>query len=77
MFAGAELTDDGTPEQHEQFSAARGGAPIPLVCADKTPDEIVSFSQPVEESRLFGHGWVRVFVAALSRSLSGCKQRLN
>lgn len=73
MFAGAELTDDGTPKQHEQFSAGRGGDLIPLMCADKMLEEIVSFGQLEEESRLFGHGWFRVFVAGLS----GRKQRLN
>ena len=66
VFAGAELTEDSTPEQREQFRAGRGGALIPLMCVDRTPEEIVSFSQLEEESRQFAHDWVMVFVAGLS-----------
>ncbi len=65
VFAGAELTDDSTPAQGEQFRAGQGGALIPLMCVDKTPQEIVSFGQMEEESRQFGHDWVMVFVAGL------------
>lgn len=66
VFTGTELTDDSTSEQAEQFRAGQGGALIPLMCADKTADEIVSFNQLEEESRQFGHDWIMVFVAGLS-----------
>jgi hypothetical protein len=66
VFAGTELTDDSTPEQREQFRLGQGGALIPLMSVDKTPDEIVDFSQLEAESRQFGHNWVMVFVAGLS-----------
>lgn len=66
VFAGTELTNDSTPEQREQFRLGQGGALTPLMSVDKTPDEIVGFSQLEEESRQFGHDWVMVFVAGLS-----------
>lgn len=66
VFAGTELTDDSTPEQREQFRTGRGGALIPLMCVDRTPEDIVDFRQLEEESHQFGHNWVMVFVAGLS-----------
>ena len=69
VFAGVQLSDHSTPEQREHFRGGRGGAFIPLMCVDKTPQEISSFSQLEEESRQFGHDWVMVFVAGLSGRL--------
>lgn len=66
VFAGAELTDDSTPGQRARFDAGKGGALTPLMCVDKTPQELASFAVLEEESRQFGHDWVLVFVAGLS-----------
>jgi hypothetical protein len=66
VFAGAELGDDSTPEQRERFRSGLGGALVPLMSVDKTPEEIVSFEQLEQESRQFGHDWVMVFVAGLA-----------
>lgn len=66
VFAAAELPDDCTPAQRARFEAGQGGALTPLVCADKTPDEVPGFQALVEESRQFGEQWSVVFVAALS-----------
>ena len=65
VFAGAELPEDGTPEQRRRFDAGAGGALIPLMCVDKTPDELGTFSELVEESRSLGPEWTIVFVASL------------
>lgn len=65
VFAGAELPDDATPEQKERFAAGQGGALVPLMCADKRPDELASFDALVQESQQFGHDWQMVFAAAL------------
>ena len=65
VFAGAELPDDSTPEQRCQFASGAGGTLMPLMCVDKTPDEIGRFSDLVDESRSFGPEWAIVFVAAL------------
>lgn len=66
VFADADLPDDSTPEQRARFQAGQGGALIPLMSVDKTPDELDTFAALVEESRQFGHDWAVVFVAGLS-----------
>ena len=65
VFAGAELPDGSTPEQRRRFAARGGGALVPLMCADKTPGEMSTFSALVEESRSLGPEWTIVFVASL------------
>ena len=66
VFASAELPEGSTPEQAARFRAGQGGALTPLMCVDKTPDEIASFAALAEESRQFGQDWGMVFVAGLS-----------
>ena len=48
----AELPEDCTPEQRERFAAGDGGALVPLMCVDKTSDELTTFAALVEESRV-------------------------
>lgn len=71
VFAAAELPVDSTAEQSARFEAGQGGALVPLMCVDKTPEEIVSFSSLAEEARQFGQPWDLVFVAGLS-GRNGC-----
>jgi len=66
VFAEAELPEDSTPEQRERFQAGEGGALVPKMSVDKTPDELGTFAMLVEESRQFGHDWAVVFVAGMS-----------
>lgn len=73
VFAAAELPDDATPAQRARFEAGQGGALVPLMCVDKTPQELASFSALVEEAQQFtapGHDWVMVFAAALPGTLN-------
>jgi len=65
VFTAAGLPDDATPEQRADFEAGEGGTLTPLMCVDKTPEELPSFDALVEESRQFGARWDVVFVAAL------------
>lgn len=65
VFATAELPADSSPEQTARFEAGQGGALAPLMCVDKTPDEVVSFASLVEEARQFDQPWALVFVAGL------------
>jgi hypothetical protein len=65
VFAGAELPEGSTPEQRRRFDAGAGGALVPLMCVDKTPDELNTFAELVEESRALGPEWSIVFVASL------------
>jgi len=68
VFATAGVPDDATPEQQARFQAGQGGTLTPLMCVDKTPDELASFDTLLDESRQFGQAWDIVFVAALSGS---------
>ena len=68
VFTAAELPDDATPEQRARFQVGEGGTLTPLMCVDKSPDELPSFEALREESRRAGPGWDIVFVAALSGS---------
>jgi hypothetical protein len=68
VFANAELPDDSTTEQRARFEAGQGGALVPLMSVDKTPEELDSFAALAEESRQFGIDWSVVFAASLSGS---------
>ena len=72
VFAAAELTDDATPAQRQAFEAGQGGALVPLICVDKTPQELASFDDLVAEAHQFtapGRDWSMVFAAAMSGTL--------
>lgn len=66
VFTTAGVPDDATPEQRARFEAGEGGTLTPLMCVDKTPQELESFDALLEESREFDQAWDIVFVAALS-----------
>jgi len=66
VFANAEMPEDGTPEQRENFEAGQGGALVPLMAVDKNPDELGTFAELVAESRQFAPDWAVVFVTALA-----------
>lgn len=72
VFTAVELPEDATPAQRARFEAGEGGALAPLMCVDKTPEELRSFQALVEEANQFtvpGHDWAMVFAAALSGRL--------
>ncbi len=69
VFASAGLPDDATPQQRANFQAGQGGTLTPLMCVDKTPDELASFEVLVEEARQFGQAWDIVFAAAMGGSM--------
>jgi len=66
VFAGAGIADDASAAQRARFKTGEGGTLTPLMCVDKTPDELASFDTLLDESRRFGSAWDIVFVAALS-----------
>lgn len=68
VFTNAELPDDCTPQQRQEFEAGHGGALVPAMYADKSPDEIQNFAALKLESGQFQSQWHVVFVAALSGS---------
>lgn len=66
VFAGADLPKDSTEAQRERFMAGQGGALVPLMYVDKLPEELGTFDDLKEESKVFGKEWSIVFVAAMS-----------
>lgn len=66
VFCRAELPDDASAEEKVAFERGEGGALTPVVCVDKSPEEVAAFSSLVEESRETGQPWDVVFVAAMS-----------
>lgn len=66
VFMGAELPEASTPEQRRRFADGAGGALVPLMCVDKTPDELTTWAALAEESRTSGPEWTIVFVAGLA-----------
>jgi len=71
VFTGAELPDDASAEQRAGFEAGQGGALVPLMCVDKSPDEVPSFDSLVQEAAQFGQTWRLVFAAAMSGTAHG------
>ena len=68
VFAAIELPDDATPAERAAFEKGQGGALVPQMCVDKSPDELSSFEQLKEEAAGFGQPWGMVFAAAMSGS---------
>jgi hypothetical protein len=66
VFAGVELPVDASAEQRAAFAAGHGGTLTPLMCVDKSPDELASFDALVKEAAQFGPDWALVFSAAMS-----------
>lgn len=66
VFAGAELPADASAEQRREFEAGEGGELAPLMCVDKTPDELAGFDALAAEASQAGPPWALVFTAAIS-----------
>ena len=66
VFAVAELPAEATPAQRARFERGEGGALAPLMCVDKTLQELSTFEALAAEARAYGPPWRVVFAAALS-----------
>ena len=66
VFANAELPPDSTAAQKADFLAGHGGALVPVMCVDKTPEELQSFANLMQESTQFGNAWSIVFASTMS-----------
>lgn len=66
VFCRAELPDDASEAEKAAFANGEGGALTPVVCVDKSLDEVSDFDALVDESRQTGQAWDVVFVAAMS-----------
>ena len=66
VFAGAELPADATAQQRADFEAGQGAELAPLMCVDKSANELPSFDALAAEAAKAGPPWTIVFSAALS-----------
>lgn len=66
VFATVELPEGSSPQQQADFAAGQGGALVPLMCVDKSPQELDSFAVLAAEADLMEKEWGMVFAAALS-----------
>jgi hypothetical protein len=66
VFAGAELPADASTAQRERFERDEGGELTPLMCVDKSVDELTHFDALVAEAAEAGPPWSIVFTAAIS-----------
>lgn len=66
VFAAADVREDASPVQKDLHASGMGGELTPVLCVDKTPDELTDFSGLVEESRHTGKDWHVVFVGAIA-----------
>ncbi|AQU83830.1 MULTISPECIES: ribonucleotide reductase subunit alpha [unclassified Halomonas] len=65
VFVRAELPDFPDAEQRRRFEQGDGGVLVPVVCVDKSPEDLSSMAVLVEESRRTGIEWDLVFAAAM------------
>lgn len=66
VFTKAELPEEATPKQIEEFARGEGGVLIPSTCVDRLPEEVSEFDILLKESKETGFEWDIVFVAAMS-----------
>ncbi|MDW0358052.1 ribonucleotide reductase subunit alpha [Halomonas venusta] len=65
VFVRAELPDFLDADQRRRFEQGEGGVLVPVVCVDKSTQELTSMAALVEESRRTEIEWDLVFTAAM------------
>ncbi len=66
VFARIGLSDDAPAERRAAFEAGRGGELTPVMCVDKSPDEVESFASLAATADATGQPWGLIFVAAIA-----------
>ncbi|WP_028444479.1 hypothetical protein [Chitinimonas koreensis] len=68
VFAAGELPEQADAAQRAAYAAGHGGAIAPLMCVDKSPDELSDFAALREEAegQRLGRRWQLMFAASLS-----------
>ncbi|MCX4027482.1 ribonucleotide reductase subunit alpha [Spartinivicinus marinus] len=66
VFLKTFLPKDHKDDEANRFHSGQGGALQPIMCVDKTLDELGSFSDLVTESERMEQDWQIVLVASLS-----------
>ncbi len=65
-FARAELPEGADAAERARFAKRCGGALTPMMCVDKTADQLGSFAELVAEARHTGAEWDIVFVTTMT-----------
>ena len=65
VFLRASLPKDHMGDEAANFHSGQGGALEPVMCVDKTPDELGSFSDLMAESERIEGDWQLVMVGSL------------
>jgi len=66
VFLKASLPDDHSGDEASNFHSGQGGHLKPIMCVDKTLDELGSFADLVSESESMKQDWRIVLLACLS-----------
>ncbi len=66
VFTNSQLPDGASDEQRARFANGEGGALAPLMCVEKTVDEVPSFASLATETAGIPQPWTIVFAAALA-----------
>ncbi|ART79387.1 ribonucleotide reductase subunit alpha [Oceanisphaera avium] len=66
VFTQAQLPEDATEAEKVNFEQGMGGTLTPVVCVDKSPDELGSFADLLAESKKTGQAWDVVFISTMS-----------
>lgn len=66
VFLKASLPKDPKDEEASSFHSGQGGELEPIMCVDKTLDELGSFADLVAESESMKQNWQIVLIACLS-----------
>ncbi|MDO9366725.1 MAG: hypothetical protein Q7T58_10410 [Methylotenera sp.] len=66
LFLKASLPEDHKQDQENRFHAGQGGELQPIMCVDKTLDELGSFSDLVAEAERMEQDWKIVLIACIS-----------
>ena len=66
VFVAAQLPPDASAAQRADHQAGAGGELEPLMCVDKSPQELADFAGLAAEAQAQHPGWALVFAGALS-----------
>ncbi|PHS30003.1 MAG: ribonucleotide reductase subunit alpha [Methylophaga sp.] len=66
VFLKAAMPKDIEGDEAERFHAGQGGVLQPIMCVDKSLDELTNFADLVKESENMEQEWQMVLVACLS-----------
>lgn len=66
VFVGTSAPANASAAERARCESGQAGELTPLMCVDKTPQEIGGFSALASEADQFGQPWVLIFVAGMS-----------